>query len=185
MNAKNNNTIQQMRDQTRINDISVELMFSTVIKGEIEKEIITSGEDGYPQEIVFDIEESWLCGVGGGDYKLEGYDKDYDDWQWGTDTSERKWANAPPLLKIINQRYRDDDYYEIDCLDDEDAYYRIIDFGLKYNSVRGWDLRVQLKLDEMVQCCISGEECRKSDCLYNSTLDCWIYRENYEGFDEV
>ena len=183
MNAKNNNAKPMTREQTRMNDISVELMFSAIMIGKIEKEIITSGEDGYPEEIQFDIEESWLCGVGGGDYKLE-YDVNYDDWQWATGDGDSKWANAPPLLKTIYERYRDDDYYEIECLDD-DAYYRISEFALKYNSVRGWDLRVQLKRDEMVQCCISGEDCRKSDCLYNSNNDCWVYKEIYEGFDEV
>jgi len=65
MNA-NNNAKQMTREQTRINNVSLELMFSYLIKGKIEKEIITSGEDGYPEEIEFDIEESWLCGVGGG-----------------------------------------------------------------------------------------------------------------------
>jgi len=186
MNANNNNAKLMTREQTRINNVSLELMFSYLIKGKIEKEIITSGEDGYPEEIEFDIEESWLCGVGGGDYELEGYDKRYDDWQWATDTSERKWANAPPLLKIINERYRDDDMYEIDILDGEDdTSYRISDFGLKYHFHRGWDLRVQLKRDEMVQCCVSEESIRKSDALYNSSHDCWISRDFYEGFDEV
>jgi hypothetical protein len=184
MNANNNNAKPMTREQTRMNDISVELMFSAIMIGKIEKEIDKSGEEGYPEEIQFDIKESWLCGVGGSDTTIEGYYKNYDDWQWATDTTERKWENAPPLLKTINQRYRDDDYYEIDCLND-DAYYRISDFGLRYDFHRGWDLRVQLKLDEMVTCCISGEDCRKSDCLYNSNNDCWVYKEIYQGFEEV
>lgn len=176
-----------MSDKTkqRMNDLSIELMFSTLIKGMIEKEILVSGEDGYPERIEFDIQESWLCGVGGGDYQLEGYDKDYDDWQWATDTSERKWKNAPPLLKHINDRYRDDDTYEIDCLDDDDTFYRIIDYGLKYHFIRGWDLRLQLKREEFVECCVSEESIRKCDALYNSSHDCWISRDFYEGFDEV
>ena len=168
----------------RMNDLSVELMFSSLIRGKIEKEIITSGEDGYPERIEFDISESWLCGVGGGDYEIEGYDKDYDDWQWATDTSLRKFRNAPPLLRCIYERYRDDDMYEIYCLDD-DTHYRIIDFGLKRNSIRGWDLRLQFKREEYVECCISGETISKSDALYNSSHDCWISRDYYEGFDEV
>ena len=169
----------------RMNDLSVELMFRSLICDKIDKEIITSGEDGYPERIEFDIRESWLCGVGGGDYELEGYDKDYDDWQWATDTSERKFRNAPPLLRCIYERYRDDDMYEIECLDEDDTHYRIIDFGLKRNSIRGWDLRLQLKRDEIVECCVSGESIRKSDALYNYQHDCWISRDFYEGFDEV
>jgi hypothetical protein len=176
-----------MSDNTKqlMNHLSIELMFSTLITDKIEKEIIISGEDGYPDRIEFDIQESWLCGVGGGDYELEGYDKDYDDWQWATDTSERKWANAPPLLKIINDRYRDDDTYEIDCLDEDDTTYRIIDYGLKYHFHRGWDLRLQLKREEYVECCVSEETIRKCDALYNSSHDCWISRDFYEGFEEV
>ena len=176
-----------MSDNTkqRMNDLSIELMFSTLITDKIEKEILTSGEDGYPDRIEFDIQESWLCGVGGGDYQLEGYDKDYDDWQWASDTSERKWANAPPLLKEIRNRYRDDDTYEIDCLDEDDTTYRIMDFGLKHHFIRGWDLRLQLKREEYVECCVSEEIIRKCDALYNSSHDCWISRDFYEGFEEV
>ncbi len=173
------------KTKQRMNDLSIELMFSTLITDKIEKEILVSGEDGYPERIEFDIKESWLCGVGGGDYELEGYDVNAtDDWQWATDTSERKWANAPPLLKIINERYRDDDTYEIDCLDDEDdTFYRIMDFGLKRNFIRGWDLRLQLKREEFVICCVSEETIKKSDALYNSSHDYWIGRDIYEGFD--
>lgn len=174
------------REQQRMNTLCVELMFHNHITVMIEKEILVSGEDGYPERIEFDITGSWLCGVGGGDYQLEGYDKDYDDWQWVSDTSERKWANAPMLLKEIKDRWRDDDTYEIDCLDDEDdTFYRIIDFGLKYNSVRGWDLRLQLVREEFVTCCVSEETIKKSDALYNSSHDCWISRDFYEGFEEV
>lgn len=176
------------KTKQRMNDLSIELMFSDLIKGKIEKEILVSGEDGYPDRIEFDIEESWLCGVGGGDYELEGYDKDYDDWQWASAgwSDTRKWGHYPRLLKIIHDRWKDDDTYEIDCLDDEDdTFYRIIDYGLKRNFIRGWDLRLQLKREEFVECCVSGESIRKSDALYNSSLDSWISREYYEGFDEV
>jgi len=176
-----------MSDNTkqRMNDLSIELMFSSLIKGKIEKEILTSGEDGYPDYIEFEIEESWLCGVGGGNNDIEGYDKKYDDWQWvGTGTFHNE--KSPMLLKCIYDRWRGSDNYEIDILDGEDdTPYGISDFGLKYNFHRGWDLKLQLKREDYVECCVSGDIIRKSDALYNSSLDSWINREYYEGFEQV
>ena len=43
------------KTKQRMNDLSIELMFSTLITDKIEKEILVSGEDGYPERIEFDI----------------------------------------------------------------------------------------------------------------------------------
>jgi len=160
----------------KLNENGVSLLFSAYIKELIKYKEMRWDCGEYTTEFI--ISGSFLMTVGGhiGDV-IQGFDPDYDDWQWHPDTH----GNAPPLFQEISDRFDDDDHWELDG--QGGVEYLIKDWAVKLNKMtKNWDLKLQISREEQVECELTGNEYKKSDCYYNSDLDIYIHEDVYNSF---